>query len=804
MYNPREINRRDFIAGMAGIGASAMITSMLASNGFAVSANQAGKGSDKLEWPLCSEDFSAMSLDKSGRLWTVNIEFLAGDKRIGVYCLDKNNIKHLFEFKIAGMTGISSPAIAAFGQGCVICFPVEIDDKWQIAYSFVTAKTDYPAIKFIKCPGNSNISPAVAVTGDKACIIWESNAQGKRAIYSCFAAPKSADMPQRISDENANSYNPAVVSLSNGDIFAAWDSLRDTGADIYGARYRGGSWEEEYRITSDSRIERHPYLSVHNNEIWMAWQAQSYKGKAINNVTEQRIAAARIDGEELLGPKNLFVEISTDERFLLRPRIAFDNSGRLWLTARESISYNAGWLAKIWCYSGSQWSEPRVLLDNQGRWRPVEIAVNNDGDVLTSIQYDNLPKSWDFRPHGDRKSGISIETTPTEQKDSNSKPVLEPLKMPETEFSLTDKMAICSAELPREKVRHNGRQLSAFFGDFHDHTDLSVCNRRLNPPGHDLFANERDIEKLDFCATTDHDFDYDRPQWQFNGEQTRQNHDPGRFVTFLAQEWTSSQNQPATPEGFCRYGHHNLIFLDPYHKRFYNAYAGDISPRELWKQLEKDKVDFICIPHQLADWQHKGKANPPKDWNYVDEKYQPVAEIFQTRASYEYLGCPRQSGQGAPFKGNYLQDAWEKGIIIGVIASPDHGGGNGKVGVWAESLTRKDIFEAVKARHTFGTSCPKMSLFFRSNEAIMGDKTQKRSGAIPFEIRATALQDIKEVVIFRNNSIVYKAQPLEKKIEINWIDENPAQDSETLWYYTRIQTKGGELAWSSPIWFVLH
>ncbi|MHC4890337.1 MAG: DUF3604 domain-containing protein, partial [Planctomycetota bacterium] len=231
---------------------------------------------------------------------------------------------------------------------------------------------------------------------------------------------------------------------------------------------------------------------------------------------------------------------------------------------------------------------------------------------------------------------------------------------------------------------------------------------------------------------------------------------------------------------------------------FYDSFDGDISPAELWKELGGH--EFICIPHQLADWKGKGKGNPPTDWEYVDEKLQPVAEIFQARQSYEYLGCPRQSPTGAPFKGNYLQDAWASGIIIGVIASPDHGGGNGKVGVWAEELIRESIFEAVRARHTFGTSGAKTSLFFSAGTAMMGDKVKRREGPIKFRIKGLALRAIDEMVIFCNNEIIHRVEPERKEFDLSWTDKEPPT-AELVWYYARIHAEDEELAWSSPIWF---
>jgi hypothetical protein len=749
-------------------------------------------------WPEHVEDFPAITYDKSGRLWMAVLERTKHRGLIRVYRVDGRQRRQVRVLEPPGLTGIGAPAIAGLQNGCLVTFAVEQRDRWRIAYGFVEGEGAIREVKYIDCDGSVNISPAVAV-GWYAYILWESNAGDTRGIYSCTVDNRTSGKLQRISSKTANSYNPAVVALRNGYLFAAWDSMRDKSADIYGAWYRNGRWQKERRITSDARIERHPSLALRGDDVWMAWQMQSYEKIRLNRLTEQRIAAARIDKGGLFAPVRLFENVSRADRMLMRPRIVFDRTGRLWLTARESMGQNSGWRPVVWSYEGKRWSEQRIVMNHQGRWRPVNLASSSEATTAV-CQYDDLAQGWDQTrgKYRDWKSGTLLKTLEANDAASAVKIETEPLRTPKTSFSLGERIELCSASLPRQKIRRNGRQLTLFWGDFHDHTDISVCNRRGNPPGHDLFANVRDIEKLDFCALTDHGYNFDGPQWAFNSERTRNNNDPDRFVTFLGQEWTSSRNPPADGGIMNRYGHRNLIFLDPYHTKFYDSFDGDISPARLWKELRGH--DFICIPHQLADWKGKGKGNPPTDWNYVDDKLQPVAEIFQARQSYEYLDCPRQSPTGAPFKGNYLQDAWARGIIIGVIASPDHGGGNGKVGVWAGELTRESIFEAVRARHTFGTSGAKMSLFFGAAKTMMGDRVKRRKGPIKFRIKALALRDIDELVIFRNNEIIHRVEPKRKEFDLSWIDTKPPA-ADRLWYYARIHAQDDELAWSSPIWF---
>lgn len=155
-------------------------------------------------------------------------------------------------------------------------------------------------------------------------------------------------------------------------------------------------------------------------------------------------------------------------------------------------------------------------------------------------------------------------------------------------------------------------------------------------------------------------------------------------------------------------------------------------------------------------------------------------------------------------KGRYLQDAWARGIVIGTIASPDHGGGRGKAGVWAESLTRESLFKAFHARHTFGTTGSKISLLLTSGDHLMGDKVHRNTETpIPLRVRVVTDRPVAKVVIFRNNEIVYSKEPVadEKELTVEWTDKDVPL-AERLWYYVRVHRDDGELAWSSPIWFL--
>ena len=600
-------------------------------------------------WSDNVEDFPVLACDGKDNVWMAIIERPVGDGFVKVCSIKDGERNEVCKLKPRGCSGVAAPAIAAVGDGCVVAFPVEQNDSWRIAYAFISNKKASPTLKYVDCGGNSNVSPCLTVVGDKVCMAWQSNAGDARGIYVCWIDKKGTTAPERISSEGDNSYNPGIVALEDGSVFAAWDSIRDKKANIYGAWYKRDGWQKEKRITDGERIERHPSLAVYKEQVWMTWQGQAYSSKLmLNSVGEQRIVVARIDGDKLMAPKRLFEDIDQNKLYL-RPKIAFDHDGRLWLSARESIGIHSGWLPVVWCYSGRKWSKANVLALHQGRWRSIDMIFTKN-DSVTVNQYDDLPQDWvQMGIHPDWKSGLAVKLMPDVDVKAASRLEVEPLEMPATKFSLKEKMDNCAADLPKQEVSHEGQKLKLLWGSLHDHTDLSVCGRSVNPPGHDVFANERDIEKLDFCALTDHGYNFDPQQWAYNGEQTRNNHDPGRFITFLGEEWTSSSNPPGKDKRMSRYGHHNVIFLDPYYKNFQDAYDGDISPADLWQRFSD--TEFICIPHQLADWEGKGKWNPPTDWElYTDGRIEgeQAAKISDSDAAWlKEAGLDHLLGPGA-------------------------------------------------------------------------------------------------------------------------------------------------------------
>ncbi len=267
--------------------------------------------------------------------------------------------------------------------------------------------------------------------------------------------------------------------------------------------------------------------------------------------------------------------------------------------------------------------------------------------------------------------------------------------------------------------------MNLYFGEIHTHTGLS--DGRGEPA--DAVAVGK--AHLDFCALADHaqfpdlsDFDEwewgrarhagwregvpgVKARWHEVQALMRDYYEPGQFVTFLAQEWSSN-----------RWGDHNIYYLrDDEPLRF----ASSLS--ELYAAVEG--VDAMVIPHHTA--------YPPRqrgfDWTGFDNAKAPVVEIFSGHGSSEtdhgpfaFTGNP----MGPRCPGGTVQRALDLGHVIGFIASSDgHDSfpgayGNGLAAIYAPALTRESLWDALWQRRTYAVTGDRIRLDFLLNGHPMG------------------------------------------------------------------------------------
>jgi len=469
----------------------------------------------------------------------------------------------------------------------------------------------------------------------------------------------------------------------------------------------------------------------------------------------------------------------------------FDEQGRLWISFLRPRA-RLGWDAFLIGFTGRRWTPLQRWVAGKGMDRVPWMCLVGSRAVAV-IQNDDIPPRWpDEKASEKSRSKIMLAEIDLADAPPAESGTLEPLKEPEDPYEPAQLRTQLGEDAPTASITYKGRKLFLYYGDLHEHTDVSPCNRTGDQSIEESYQHMRDINHLDFAAITDHGYDINPYLWNYTAKMARVNYDPGRFLTFLGEEWTSSFEKYDAKHPYGYYGHRNLILEDVYFPRWWNARNGQ-TPTEVWENLRAMKANFVHIPHQLAD-----TGNVPTDWTFADETAQPVAEIFQTRGSYEYKGAPREAKRTTP-PGWFIQDAWAKGIVIGVIASPDHGGGYGKACVFAPELSRPAILDALRARHCFGTSGAKIFLDVRVNGRLMGEKIPPPDGPVEVRVSTQCPQEIDRVEVCRNNRFIYSRRCQGRKLDFVFRDEHPITETWS-YYYVRVIQKDGEIAWSSPVW----
>ncbi|HUT36616.1 MAG TPA: CehA/McbA family metallohydrolase [Planctomycetota bacterium] len=752
-------------------------------------------GAEPVSRAVGFNDEPSLAQARDGSLYVAWLSYRDGGDSLQVarYAIEDAGLKRLGQWQIAGGPGTSvlGPRCVPAGEHAFVVYAAETGDNWDI-FAVPCAQAGPAAPVRITTEEGVDVKPAAAWHTDTLWVAWESNRNGPRQVFCAALRDGKATPAEPVSAPAASSYSPAVAVLPVGEVCVAWHTFRENNYDVFlRNRSPGGTWAPERRLTRAASIDRNAHLLAREDELWLLYENAQTTTYHIGATNRRRLIVARVVPEGLLAPKA--VRTSPLHGRCEAPTAAFDAQGRLWIAFLRPRLPRAGWDTFLTCFTGERWLPPCPISSRKGMDRPPGLALAGDKAVV-AFQADDLPLSWQHVPKpAATHSDIFLATSALASAPTPGPPQLEPLVEPDEPFEAGEIRVARGEDTPTPTIEYEGKTLKLFFGDLHEHTEVSVCNRVGDQSLDESYQHMRDIARHDFACITDHGYNQNPHLWHAAAKLARANDDPGRFRTFLGQEWTSSFEKYSDKHPYGYYGHRNLIFADLRFPRWWNANNGE-TPADLWAELRKMKANFVAIPHQLAD-----TGNVPTDWSFHDEAIQPVAEIFQTRGSYEYPDAPRAAKRATPTRGYYLQDAWAKGIVIGVVASPDHGGGYGKAALFAPELTREAILDALRARRSYGTTAAKILLDFRVNGHLMGERIAVPEGkpvAITLRVRCPA--DIERVEVCRSNESIYRNEPGTKSADLTFTDDKPLAGRS--YYYARVIQKDGEVAWSSPVW----
>ena len=294
-----------------------------------------------------------------------------------------------------------------------------------------------------------------------------------------------------------------------------------------------------------------------------------------------------------------------------------------------------------------------------------------------------------------------------------------------------------------------------YWGDLHSHCSISYGLGTVEQ------ALARAREQLDFCSITGHAFWPDMPTDRSRYGEIIDYHNEG-FVR-LAKNWPdliAKQGAGSTDGEFLafpsyewhslKYGDHNVYSRGP------KLDLKDAVDLRALRNMAKE-ADAIIIPH------HIGYAAGYRgiDWNYFMPDQTPFVEIHSLHGCSlsEDSPFPMLHDMGPRDYGSTAVAGWLSGHRFGVVGGTDHHGaypgshGDGRMGVFATSLTRDAIWEAFLARRVYAATGDKIEAKMFIDDAWIGSEI-KSSGKRTIRVSVHASDAIDRVELLKNERVL--------------------------------------------------
>jgi len=307
-----------------------------------------------------------------------------------------------------------------------------------------------------------------------------------------------------------------------------------------------------------------------------------------------------------------------------------------------------------------------------------------------------------------------------------------------------------------------------YWGDFHVHTGLSYGSGTPEA----ALVNGR--SHVDFAAIIGHAFWPDmllnaedptgwmlrhyggfekcRRLWEQTKTLIERENRPGEFVTFLGYEWHSNA-----------WGDYNVLYRDAGDDA---ALLGADDLAEL-KAHVRSRRNALVWPHHVGYMRGERGIN----WDAYTEELSPVVEICSGHGEFEADdGGPHAVESvvmGPRVAHSTAREGLARGFRFGFVGSTDSHSSypaaycGGRAGVYATTLTREAIWEALLARRTIAAKGDSIAAWFEADGAPLGSEIQVSDGKVHLKCKVCGEDAIEKVELIRNERVYKVFHPLE-------------------------------------------
>ena len=735
--------------------------------------------------------------------------------------------------QVPGVSGdVWRPRLAFDGRGRVwILWSQRQDGNFDL-YARWYDGTIFGRLHRLTSAPQSDFDHDVAFRDGEIHIAWQAFRGKQSDIFHMAYRDGAWGEQSLVSDSPRNDWEPAVAIDSQGTAIVAWDTYDKGRYDVRMRRIDAGGPGAVVEVAATERLEARPDLAVDGRDrVWVSyevgrvnWAKDQGRLDAVGTAPGypiydlRGVEVAAYDGDRKAGMAAPFEiergqKVYTPESGPLHHygRLAIDDQGRLHLIVRNRQGRR---LADYWRFfiptlTGDGWTEPAMFPYSRGRSSMLAaaapaadglwIAWPRDGHPTFSVMV-NLPEETVIENVYAARYEPGVQPTEPKLADRRPRVPSRPASHPNEDLDVR--------RIRDYRARVGGGQLRILRGDTHRHTELSM-DLRGSPDGSilDFYRYMLDGASMDWGFISDHQYGADRSYWWWLTEKVADIFHTEGYASLFGYERSVRYPNGHRNVFHTERGIQNVPFFvrpQEYMQR-HNGIGAVIEGDTKMLYEEIRRTGGLAISHTSA-------TNMGTDWRDNDPELEPVVEIFQgDRYSYECAGCPfADKGDNYPSEGSAMLEtihtdgmvaaAWDKGYRLGVIASSDHLSTHMSYAmVYAESATREGVFDAIRRRHTYAAT-DNIIVDFRIGDGFMGDEIRVAGEIPPVRARIIGTDRIEELVLIRNNEVIYTANPDTDTADFEYEDREAGAGEN--FYYVRALQSNAEIAWSSPIWVV--